>query len=360
MNTNTIEEKLNGHKIITGVLGLKLSAALQMLNESTREIHDTEELKRVAIETLEKAGYIAEINEDKGYFELVKEGKSFGFLSPIIPSPNRLSDKEKVFYLEFVRTASDSLHHVQLHQDLETKVRDNERIKGILAHELKAPIVTIHALTLLSLAKLESGDYIELKTFLEKIKNGVNTLNDLSGLLYLSGLSKDEVSRRFEEVDVKEMLLRNAHFYEEYLRTRQIGLDVMYTEDEKKPLKIFFNKSVLNAVISTLFGNAVSYSPQGSIIYQGAKNTGSSLEIITENLNSNRKQVEHFGMGSGLGFPFVKSIISHLNGVLETYNKPISAKDYEKVEQFGYEHATDLEGYETFGVRIEIPLNALD
>jgi len=355
----SIEKKLNGNIIISTVLRPKQLAVLQTLNDVSMEIDNPEELKEYLISTLKGSGYEAFINNNQGDYKLSKEGQVFGYLIPINPSFDKLTDTQRVFYVEVARNSSNAMHHLQLHKDLEEKVNQHERIKSILAHELKAPISSIHALTLLSLKRLKqipNEEVEEVEEFLEKIKYGINILTDLSELLYLGSLSQEEISRGFEEIDFKETLLRNALFYDDYLEEHQIGLKVMYTDNKENPLRISFNKGILNAVVGTLFGNAVSYSPYGAVIYQGVKRTNDSLEIKIENLNANSKQIDDFGVGGGVGFPFVNSIVSNSGGKFETYKQPINPGDYEAIEQFGYEHAKNLEGYKTFGVKVSIPI----
>ena len=342
------------------------ASALLTLDEIMKRTHDKEGIHEGVLAPLKLAGYEAELIEDDGMrfgFELQvdgqSDGKNLGLLIPVYPRSYELTNREIDFYRVYAGRAGLAIHHAQLHHDLEEKVAQHERIKGFLAHELKAPIQTIYALTSMAVLNLKQGDTEEAKKHLENAKYGLQTLTDLTGLLYLSGISKRDLEERFELVDIKEMFLKNAQFYAEYLKGQKIGHKVMYTNTKENPLNILFNKSVLNAVMSTLFGNAVSYSPEGSVIYQGVKNTGKDLEMITENLDANNRERQHFGMGSGLGFPFVQSIVTHLNGEFETYNEPLKEKDYSVVKSFGHEQASHLDGYKTFGVKVSIPIDAM-
>lgn len=342
------------------------ASALLTLSEIMKITQGMDEIQKSVLIPLKLAGYEAELIEDDGVrfgFELQTDGqlggKNLGLLIPIYPHSYDLTNKEIDFFRVYAGRASLALHHAQLHHDLEEKVTQHERIKSFLAHELKAPIQTVYALTSMAVLNLDQGKTEKAKTNLENVKFGLQTLTDLTGLLYLSGISKKDFEERFEMVDVQEMFLKNARFYDEYLKGQEIGHKVMYTNTEKNPLNILFNRNVLNAVMSTLFGNAVSYSPEGSVIYQGVRNTGKDFEMITENLDANNRERQHFGMGSGLGFPFVQSIITHLDGKFETYNEPIKKEDYSHSQSFGHKKTKVIGDYKTFGVRVSIPIDAM-
>ncbi|PIN91067.1 hypothetical protein COU57_02185 [Candidatus Pacearchaeota archaeon CG10_big_fil_rev_8_21_14_0_10_32_14] len=351
-----IDKKLKRQRRLADSLGAKLTATLQTLNELNRTTHDPMEIKRNAMRVLSESGYTATIDNKHG-LPLSKEGENYGFLVPLTPSQQELTPKENIFFEEYARTVSEALDHAFTHQNLQRRVNENERIKNMLVHELKSPISSAHALTYLSEKMIDSSDFENAKEMISRIRQGLSNMSDLTGLLYLSGLSKENLKRDIESVDLKKILRVNAIFYDELLKDNKIGLELMYKEDEANSLVLPFNKSVFSAVTGTLFGNAVAFSPEESIIYQGIKNNSEHLEYIVENLHANKKERTNFGLGSGLGFPFVQSIVSSLDGILETYDLPLRKDDYSGVESFGYEHASDLEGYKTFGVRVRIPLN---
>ena len=237
-------------------------------------------------------------------------------------------------------------------EDSKSAKIDVQRIQGILAHELRSPLVTLSGyLQLLVLDKIP-GIY-------RIIKNASEQMIDLMELLNLSGSSREELKCESKCLNLEETIRRQAVIFEHLLIEEEIALKIKYDRPDHNPIEVYANSGVINAIFGTLLGNSICWAPRESRITEAIKiTTSKNLEFMIENRYSGKKERENHGMGKGRGFPFVNSIIKELNGTLLTYKTRRISKGYDVQEIFGYKEAKGSNG-EIFGVKLTIPMSEL-
>jgi len=253
------------------------------------------------------------------------------------------------------------------HPEIANALKENERLESeingikeqkiILTHEFKNYLNNI--LGIASILKEEIYQTKQEKEqALEIITKSAEIMNDLTEVLYLENLSKEEIIKKSEPLILEELTREHAIVRNKYMKDEKIGLHLKYNQlPYHKPLKMKANRAIMNSIWGTLFTNSLDWAPELSNITQAFRiNKIGNLEIIMENEYA-EKRIRQNGLGEGVGIPFVKKIIETMGGCFCTYetNSQIK-KDYDMDEWWGYKKARDLkEDKKIFGVKAIIP-----
>ncbi len=245
---------------------------------------------------------------------------------------------------------------------LEKEIEENKEQKRMLIHEFKNYLNNVLGFT--SLLKEEIYETENDKNqIIEIITKSAEIMNNLTDILYLENLSKEEIKSKSEPIILENIVKKHAIIRNKYMKDEKIGLHLKYNQlPYHKPLKIKANKAIINSIWGTLFNNSLNWAPELSSITQSFRiNRNENLEIIMEN-EYVEKKLRQNGLGEGIGIPFTKKISEILGGSFNIYkNSSKIKKDYDVDEWWGYKKARDLkEDKKIFGVKLILPYEKIE
>lgn len=138
--------------------------------------------------------------------------------------------------------------------------RDKDRILSVVAHDLRNPVSGIMLLAETMLEDEEELDRNSLELIRKTSANSLGLINDLMEFRSDANIQK---SQQYEIVDVKDLLEQVVHLQRLKAAEKQLQL-VLHPTDQKLRVKV--NKDKIWRVFTNIVGNAVKFSPPGSVI----------------------------------------------------------------------------------------------
>ena len=198
---------------------------------------------------------------------------------------------------------------------------------------------------------------------LRKTVKTVETLKSIQNLIFLDGIPKEQLKRNSEYINLEEIARNHIRKNFDYIKEEQLGLYFRYNKSPNdKPLEIFTNKSVINAIWEVILNNSMVWAPHFSTITQAFRiDKRDNLEIIIQNTYSKEKPREPNGVVEE-GIPIIKNLIEKINGNFELYRTKSEIKNnYNFSEEFGSKIAIRKrkEHAEKYGAIVTIPMDEL-
>jgi two-component system sensor histidine kinase/response regulator len=230
---------------------------------------------------------------------------------------------------------------IQARDAAEAANRAKSAFLANMSHELRTPLNAI-----LGFAQLLARE----PNLTPKQRQNLTTINHsgehlsvlINGVLDMSKIEAGRVEVQPEEFDVRYLLLNLEEMF--YLRTEQKGLTLVFEYDPQLPYYVRADQNKLRQILINLLGNAVKFTPQGSITLRAGmppvaggetaintlqfevEDTGfgipaHELETIFEafkqsNING------HAQHGTGLGLAISRQYARLMGGDLTARNKP--------------------------------------
>jgi len=227
----------------------------------------------------------------------------------------------------FVNSAADDL--LTLHFAKKTIVPENIADKDFLPfliHQLRTPLTNVRWLSELLLQNYRLDE--EAKSKVKKILISVQTLIDLvNDMLLLSQIQVGKLSKVFSRISMFDFLNK---IIENFSVAADKNSQKLVFEPSVKDVILDADSSLLNAAISNLIDNAITYSPKGSEIAIDYDSGGDNCVISVHNSGPAIPQEEQRSLfskffraetakkikpqGSGLGLYIAKSIVEIHNG----------------------------------------------
>jgi signal transduction histidine kinase len=361
-----IRETFERNLSITRKLTHEQIAAVKTMEELVRRTRDADDVQRIVVKTLNYLGYECILSGERNIgFQLGTDPSlngNFNLGSLIVTNSEDASDNEKMFFEYYAGRAGLCLDNARLYHSLqetkntlEGKISEIERIRGILAHEIRTPITVIQGMIRI-LEKQNITEDSKAKIF-ERINYAASQITDLGGLLDLQGTSREDLDKKAESLDLVGMWKKRSAFYGPYATENNFGIDLFIDTTEKG---LYANRSVFSVIGGTLLGNSLAWTPEYTKVLQGLRNDSGYLEIRFENEKSIQKRNDAPGMGKGRGFPFVTEIVQKYNGNIEEYSSPrIQNTGYKEHTHYGKREGLKTSSDEIFGIEVKIPLKEI-
>lgn len=243
-----------------------------------------------------------------------------GSVMPIVLSVSPLSDEQRVFGALVV------------FQDI-TEERHLDYLKSefisLASHQLRTPLSAIrwYAELLSDSAQVFSDDQ---KQYVAEIDHAVRRMIALLGsLLHAARMEDEKLQPELNAVNLSSIVAEAVKDIQEVFE----GSSIRYEIDvPKEALPVVTDTVLLRVVLQNLLGNAVKYSPKGSVVsIRAAKNGNSAVFSVTDAglgipLAEQPRIFEKFFRaqnvrrmdtdGNGLGLYISKSIVDRLGGTL--------------------------------------------
>ncbi len=214
----------------------------------------------------------------------------------------------------------------------------NERLKELdalkskfvsdVSHELRTPISNLK----IYLEMMEEGNIEKNERYLNVLRDETDRLEKLvTDVLNLSRMETGQVKEEFKWTDLNEIVAKVV--LANSVRANAKGLDLQFHPVEPLP-KIWADSDQINQVINNLVGNAINYTPRGSICVETwldseknrvglrLKDTGfgiakDDLPHLFERFYRGQQASQSTIPGTGLGLAITKEIVSRHKGSIE-------------------------------------------
>ena len=220
------------------------------------------------------------------------------------------------------------------------KATESDRLKSAflanMSHEIRTPMNAILGFS--ELLEDESQDELDKVLFVKLIrKNGEILLNLINDIIDISKIEANLLSIRKKPINLNKFLNEVSNHYIETIATRNDRKIRFLTINNIEPDQIIITDEIrLRQILDNLIGNAIKFTPEGSItlnvkkegkaIYYSVSDTGIGIPADQQSTIFERfMQAEHdqgvnFG-GTGLGLAISKNLIELLGGNLHVDSK---------------------------------------
>jgi two-component system NtrC family sensor kinase len=217
---------------------------------------------------------------------------------------------------------------VAVMQDI-TYLKELDRMKSefvsTVSHDLRSPLTSVKGFADLLPVVGELND--QQLYFLEKIRNGVDTVTGMIGDLLDLGRIEAEVRMDMTTCDMRDIIEKSVAGQENHAELKKQTLEVQIVPDLPSVLG---NPLRLTQVLSNLVSNAVKYTPEGGHILVDAliKDGQVVVKIQDDGIGISKDDLPHIFdkfyrvdrpetegiVGSGLGLSIVKTIVEKHRG----------------------------------------------
>ncbi len=230
---------------------------------------------------------------------------------------------EKINLVAFI-----NIHDVVLKENELERLNENKnRTLSILSHDLRGPLMNLHALTTLAL----SSD-LTREQFFETVSN-VNertfqVLEFVETTLLWTKSNFDKVNVTLDEIHMSEVVRNILALYAGSIKSKRIQVDVQIVSDDA----IISDHEIITIVLRNLLSNAIKFTPDGGSIVVThqrfprsvvitVEDTGIGIApemietILVDNYSSRRGTRQEKGLGIGLRL--CRELLRKINGQLE-------------------------------------------
>jgi two-component system sensor histidine kinase ChvG len=256
------------------------------------------------------------------------------------------------------------------------RIEASQRFAREVAHELKNPLTAARS-TAESLAYAKTPEMRE--ELVRQIQGELARLNRL--ITDVSDVSRLDAELAYGDtdlVDIREVLHGVFEIFRDRFSTdtRKLVLDIRETPGRPQAYAVRAKEARLGRVITNLLDNALSFSPEGSVITVSARRVGSEVEItmddegpgipedmledIFDRFYSDRPQSDStVGKNSGLGLSISRDIVDAYRGTIEACNRT-AAPDASSSAREAHPALRDRRAPGVVGARFIVRLPAAD
>lgn len=323
-----------------GIVVTDAGFAIELVNPVAEAIIGVDEEQAVG-------RHILEVLDDEEVFEAIKsaaEGRKGHTRRTVIEVTSKRQGREQRAYYSVhaapIREKGGALAGVVVVFSDVTRYKEVDELKSkfvsTVSHEFRTPLTSITMSVGLLLEDERIAGDEKTKELLDIIKEDAERLTKLvNQLLDLSRIEAGKIELRKIPVKVKELFEEAVKPLLGQLAVQDVGLE--YDVDESLMVRVDPDKIVW--VISNLVGNALRYSPRGSIIRVGAKADDGNVRVYVadegpgipkeyhEKIFQRFVQVKTSGVtgvrgGAGLGLAIAREIVEAHDGVIWVESEP--------------------------------------
>ncbi len=272
-----------------------------------------------------------------------------GILTILSKRPFKNTELAESFLLMFAGRASAEMEHYEYRARLQSqnlslkrqqedlieareRAEENERLKTAflanMSHEIRTPLNAIIGFS--SLLRDTQTTPEEHDEYLDHIQvRGGDLLKLVENVIDLSSIEADAVELSISEFHLTEFLEQIRKQFESLAQTSGKDIRISLLLDSELPQTLHADKGRLNQCLTNLLGNALKFTPQGSIKIECCRETDSIRFNIQDTgpgipLELGEKIFERFMQadnsttrehgGSGLGLAITKQLVELMGG----------------------------------------------
>ncbi len=266
---------------------------------------------------------------------LSTRGKTLGVLSLASLDPARLREPEEALLAEeLARRCAVAVDNARLFREAQKASEDKTRFLGAVSHDLRTPVNAIMLLSTLVRRQAESlGDPRggELVDRCRRLESAGRSFTDLlANLLDMTYLDAGEKKMSDEEFPLGELLAETVSTLGSVARTKGLGLR---GRPPRPDLLVRADRTELGRVLTNLVGNALKFTPTGSVSVEAERDGEGRVEIAVSDTGPGiapeqlpnifdeffqvRNPERDRAAGSGLGLAISRRIMRALGGELK-------------------------------------------
>lgn len=218
-------------------------------------------------------------------------------------------------------------------KDLQQTNQEKDALMAVVAHDLKAPLTKIMAMTeLLDASKDDPEQFQQVKERIEQVLRGGQGL--IEELVFLSALEKPGLEMELTEVEVGNALRENVADFQAPAAEKDIAL---HYEGVPGPVTGLLQREHFDRILDNLLSNAVKFSASGSQVYvslrageqdfviqvrdEGPGISEEELPRIFEKFTRLSPRPTGGEASTGLGMSIVKELVQRMKGEIEVESK---------------------------------------
>lgn len=232
----------------------------------------------------------------------------------------------------------DVLEALVVFQDISSQVQFDQQRSAFVAlasHELRTPVAVIQGFTDLLLMLVEQGENLNesigrqaIDTILQQCESLVHLVD---GMLDLTHLGQGSLALNAVALDLIPLIQSVVEAHRRLSPDRQFNL-ILTGKEPPEPLVGWFDEERLRQILNNLIGNAMKYSPAGSVIevgmrWHGARPDEVLLWVRDEGIGIAPEELPHIfqrfyrarsldssSSGLGLGLFLARELVIRQNG----------------------------------------------
>ena len=271
----------------------------------------------------------------------------FNFFFSLQTNLKQLNTSE-LYFDEFKRAGNAANEMVLLRNEIEKKLieeqkkaTESDRLKSAflanMSHEIRTPMNAILGFS--ELLEDENQDDQDKTIFIKLIrKNGDILLSLINDIIDISKIEANLLAIRKKPVHLNKFLNEVGYHYKETIASRNDkNINFLIINDIDPNLTISTDEGRLRQVLDNLIGNAIKFTPSGTItlnakkegeaVYYSVSDTGIGISadqqatIFERFMQAEQDHRMNFG-GTGLGLAISKNLIELLGGSISVESEP--------------------------------------
>ncbi|HEX4462798.1 MAG TPA: GAF domain-containing sensor histidine kinase [Polyangia bacterium] len=204
---------------------------------------------------------------------LKSEDKTMGAVTFAFAESDRRYDADDLAMLEdLAHRASLALENARLYQAAQQAVRVREDLLAIVSHDLRSPLSAVSMAAALLTRSAGAPDPVRLTKYADTIKRSTERMEALiRDLLSFASIEAGHLVIEPKPTLVDDLLRDVLELMQPIAASKQVALDI---DHDATGRILMGDRGRLSQVFSNLIGNAIKFSPAGSIVRIGARATG--------------------------------------------------------------------------------------
>ncbi|MEM8529188.1 MAG: tetratricopeptide repeat-containing sensor histidine kinase, partial [Bacteroidota bacterium] len=224
--------------------------------------------------------------------------------------------------------------------ELEKLNQTKDKFFGIIAHDIRSPILALENVGSQMEYYLEKGKTEKLKQLSSRIDNTAKRVtNLLDNLLNWALLQQGVLPHHPNTLSLNEIILQNIEMFQMSATLKGIQLESQLT----KELKVVADESALNTILRNLISNAIKFTPKGGKVAVMANLSGEQvlLKVQDSGIGMSAEQVNNIFVlnkkskkgtagerGTGLGLMLCKELVDLNKGTISVESQPEKGSDF--------------------------------
>jgi two-component system sensor histidine kinase ChvG len=220
------------------------------------------------------------------------------------------------------------------------RIEASEKFAADVAHELKNPLAAARSTAeALTYAKTDSTRTELVSEIQSELKRLNRLINDISST---SRLDAELARQHMQTIDIRSVLENINDLFTDMLADDSRKIELIVEPAPAASYRVRGNEGRLGQIFTNLIDNALSFSPEGSVVSVRARPNGSKIDVVIEDegpgippdkldqifdrFYSDRPQTDNKrGKNSGLGLSISKEIVVSHNGEIFAENRQQNA-----------------------------------
>lgn len=225
-------------------------------------------------------------------------------------------------------------------QQLESLNQTKDKFFGIIAHDIRSPILALENVGEQMDYYLEKNNIKKLTQLSDKITNTAKRLTTLlDNLLNWALLQQGVFPYQPKPLSLNGLIEQNIQLFQMSANLKAIDLKNSTKED----LKISADENALNTILRNLISNAIKFTPKGGTVRIDAMTNQDNILISVQDtgIGMNEQQLQHLfkldaksqdgtagERGTGLGLVLCKELLKMSRGKLDIKSVPQVGSDF--------------------------------